>query len=512
MAIDPRTPVLVGAALVQQRGAHPGDGGDAVHLMVEALHGAVADAGAPGLLAAIEQVSTPEGTGGWADPARLVADAAGVRGSRDGSAPVVTVRADVGILQQDLLTDACHRIGRGELDVVAVVGGEAKHRAQQAAAAGVDLAVRPEPAGCRPDRRLSPASLGVHDLEITRNAVTPATSYALMDQAVGHARGRSPEQHRQVLGARWAAFAAVAAANPHAWDRSGPDAAAVLEPTPANRMVSWPYTKLLCSQWNVDQAEALVLCSAAAAERHGVPRDRWVFPHAAATSDHAVPVLQRAQLHACAGADLATARALALAGVGPDDLAHIDLYSCFPVAVEALARPLGLADGAERPLTVTGGMAFGGGPLNNYALHALATMVPLLRADAGSFGLSTSISGFLVKQGVGLWSTSPPAAGFRHEDVSSGTAAALAASDGILPVDEGHVGPATVASWTVVPGRDDPGRAVAVCDVGAGPGRARTLATSHDPDLVAAMGEGDWIGHPVHVDAHGTLLVAGLPR
>jgi acetyl-CoA C-acetyltransferase len=352
-----------------------------------------------------------------------------------------------------------------------------------------------------------PDSLGIHDLELTRNAVTPATAYALIEHARMARLGRTPVQHRDALGRLYAGLASVAAANVNAWDRTPYTAGQIIDPAEDNRIISWPYTKRMCSQWNVDQAAALIVCSVETAERFGVPRDRWVFPWSSASSNHAVPVIQRDAIDASPGADLAAQAALSSAGVGIDDVAHLDLYSCFPAAVQALSDALGVID--DRALTVTGGMSFAGGPLNSYALQAMAELANRLRADPGSIGVSSSVSTYLHKHGFGLWSTRPPEAMFQQDDVS-----AAAAQQAIRPVAADHVGPATVATWTVDHQAGEPFRAVVVCDVelsvdkGAGADGARTLASTGDRAICEAMAAGDWIGTTVDVRPDGSFTLS----
>ena len=113
-----------------------------------------------------------------------------------------------------------------------------------------------------------------------------------------------------------------------------------------------------------------------------MPTDRWVFPLAGTDAHDHWFVSNRIDLCSSPAIRLAGARALELAGVGVDDLAHVDLYSCFPSAVQIAAAELGL--GIDRPLTVTGGMSFAGGPWNNYPCHGIATMAGRLRDDPGS--------------------------------------------------------------------------------------------------------------------------------
>jgi acetyl-CoA C-acetyltransferase len=497
MPLDPRTPVLVGAAAVDQCEDDPTLALEAVELMAEAARAAGRDANVPGLLPTVGMVAVPEGTWSYTDAGRLVAE-------RIGAAGATTVVADVGITQQALVAHALSAVARGDVDVALVVGGEARHRALRARLAGTDAAEATQPEGTRPDVHLRPEGLGIADIELVRNAVTPTTAYALVESARRHHRGWSEDEHRARLGRLYEGMARVAAANPLAWDRRPHSAAELTTPSADNRMIDWPYTKLLCSQWNVDQAAALLVCSVAAAERAGVDRDRWVFPRSSAVADHAVPVVQRPALHGHPNIATATAAALADAGVGGDDLAHVDLYSCFPAAVQAYADAIGLDPWGEpaRPVTVTGGMSLAGGPLNNYVLMALASLVPRLREERGTVGWSSSVSGFLTKAGFGAWSTTPPGAGFRHRDV---TAEAAAAGPPIRPVDADHVGPATVVAWTVDHDRGEPHRAVVVCDTPAG---GRTLASTGEPATCAAMCGGQWIGTTVDVRPDGSFLPA----
>jgi len=232
-------------------------------------------------------------------------------------------------------------------------------------------------------------------------------------------------------------------------------------------MIAEPYTRLLCSQWNVNQSAAVVLAAADAARSAGVPRDRCVFPIAAAGSDLMVPLPLRDDIARWPAFECCI-DALAL---DIDDVAHIDLYSCFPSAVQVQARALGLALDDRRGLTVTGGMTFAGGPLNSYVLHALATLARRLRADPDAIGLSTSVSGMLTKPGVGLWSATPPSSAFVAHDVTD----AARVTTPTRPLDPDAVGSATIAVATRLHDRNGPRATVAVLDL---PNGARTVATS----------------------------------
>ena len=166
-------------------------------------------------------------------------------------------------------------------------------------------------------------------------------------------------------------------------------------------MISFPYPKLCTANMQVDQGAAYIVCSVEAARAAGVPEERWVFPLAGADAHDHWFISHRPELHRSPAIRLAAAAAFELAGVGPDDLGPIDLYSCFPVVVQMAARELGLPiDDPDRPLTLTGGLTFGGGPGNNYTSHGIAQLVGALRAEPGSVGLATGL-GLVRHQALG---------------------------------------------------------------------------------------------------------------
>src|SRR5690606_27749788 len=148
-----------------------------------------------------------------------------------------------------------------------------------------------------------------------------------------------------------------------------------------NPMQAFPYTRNHCSTWNVDQAAALLLCSMGRARELGIPQSTWIYPLASVESNHMVAVSARAGLAECPGARITGRAALKAAGLATADIDLIELYSCFPLAVQTYAEGLGLS--LERDLTVTGGMPFAGGPYNNYFLQATCRAAELLREGRG---------------------------------------------------------------------------------------------------------------------------------
>lgn len=514
MAIDPTTPVLIGAAAVDQRVEEPGGGVDAATLMIRAARAAAADAlgGDPpsvpasarahvaerggrsstgdGLLGSVGWVAALEGTCRYPHPGRLVADAIGAPSAAAHLGPV-------GVAQEEIIARACRAVADGQADVALVVGGETKYRATLAARAGIEATVTEQP-GVPPEPGLPFSAVGVTDLELERGLVEPVAAYAAIDTALAARRGWSADEHRRRLGALWEGFARVAASNPAAWDRTAPSAAEILTPGPENRMVAWPYTRRLASNWNVDQAGALLICSVAEARRRGITEERWVFPLASAVSNHAVPVAQRRRLDRSPGAAAAARAAFDHAGCELGGVDHVDLYSCFPAAVQVFAEELGLPLVPDAAPTVTGGMTFAGGPLNNYVVQALVRLVQLLRAEPGSVGLSTSVSGYVTKQGLGLWSTRPPDSPYRALDVTD----EVAAMDEPVPLGDGGSEPAAVLGHTVMFSRGEPSRVVAVLETAEG---RRTIGWSNDADLAGAAVAGPFVDRRVRVGDDGEL-------
>jgi acetyl-CoA C-acetyltransferase len=332
--------------------------------------------------------------------------------------------------------------------------------------------------------------------EVARGVFLPVQHYPMFDVALRAHDGLTIDEHRRRLGELWSGFSRVAATNPDAWIQREYTAEQIVEPSVDNRMVGFPYTKLMNSNNNVEQGAGLIMCSVERATALGVPRDRWVFLHSGAGAHDHWWVSNRDDLHSSPAIRAAGRRALALAGVGPDDLAHIDLYSCFPSAVQVAARELGL--GLDRQLTVTGGMSFAGGPWNNYVMHSIATMAGLLRSDPGSRGLVTGNGGYLTKHAFGVYSTEPPAEGYRHADCQA-EVDALPRREAV----ESFEGTVEVETYTVMHGRDGgPEQAVAALRT---PDGRRTWGRSDDATLMDALVAEEWVGRSVALDAEGTF-------
>src|SRR3954469_24572920 len=316
MTLDPRTPVLVGAGQFIQRPADLHDALEPLAMMQEAVARAAEDSGQPGIAGKADLIVAVKGAWRYSDPARLVAEKFGAGGAR------TAVTTDGGNTPQMLVNTLARRIAAGDLDVAIVVGAEGIWSRRRMRAQDVDRPVT-EQTGVEPDEVLGAELQMSSEHERQRGFEMPVHFYPTFESAVRHARGESIDEHRTRISKLWEGFNRVAVQNPYAWFRTPMTAEEIREPSPDNRMVGFPYTKAMNSNWDLDQGAALILCSARAAEDAGIVRDRWVFPHSG-TDAHDTPLVSnRDSLAESPGMRAAGRRALELAGIGPDDLAHI---------------------------------------------------------------------------------------------------------------------------------------------------------------------------------------------
>ena len=494
-ALAPRTPVIIGVGQWSNRVDHGEPAVEPIEMMAEALRRAAADSGAqsdplPGA-DAVRILSMFSRR--YRNTARLVAERIGAHPRDEAISPIG------GNEPQALVSQACLDIAAGDADTVLICGAEAWRTRSSTPPDELGWTTEDDSV---PQARLTAPEVELnHPAEVARHLYMPTQVYPLFEQALRHRAGRSVDDHLVHVGELWAGFAAVAADNPHAWIRDGLSAEQIRTPGPRNRWVAWPYTKVMNANNAVEQSAALIVCSAERATALGVPRDRWVFPQAGTQAHDTYAVSHRPDLASSGAVRVAARELFALAGRGVDDVAHVDLYSCFPSAVQIAADEIGL--GLDRPLTVTGGLSFAGGPWNNYVTHSIATMVGLLRAEPGALGLVTANGGYVTKHALGLYSTEPPADGFRWADVQD-EVDTLPTRQLCEAVDDGVGAAVTVESWVVVHGREgEPERVLAATLLDDG---RRAWASSDDEATVAEMRSGaEQIGRHVKVDAAGLL-------
>ena len=443
---DGRAPVLIGVA---QRSVRPGEAGvgslplagasDPLALLEAVARAAGEDAGlGAAALAAVDSIGLVDSLGWYPQNGpRLLAERLGAHPRRE---LVTGVGGDTPLV---LVNHVARGIARGEIDVALLGGTHVIRTLRSARTKGVQL---PIPLGGEgKPTAVTESKPGHSPREERYGLVLPSTIYPLFENALRARRGLDLEEHRRRMGALMEPLTRVAAANPHAWFPQARSAEELTKPSAENRMIAFPYPKYLNAVIETDQAAALLLCSASAARRLGVPEERVVhwWGGGQAVEDPWF-ASERPDFAACPSLRRAAQTALAEAGVALGEVGSLDLYSCFPVALEMACEELGLAEDDSRGLSVTGGLPYAGGPGNDYCLHALAAMVERLR-ERGGVGLVTGNGWYLTKHSASVLSARP------RDAALPASAAAAAEPPSAPPVAfaEEAAGEAALETYTV---------------------------------------------------------------
>jgi acetyl-CoA C-acetyltransferase len=445
MSISGRTPVIIGVGQVTSRpqasdtyATRP----TPLTLMTEALERAALDTGTADVLLHLDEL-VAIGSFTWhpRDPALLVAESLGIT-TRTRLTPTG------GNIPQKLVHESARRILSGELDAIAVVGSEAMSASAMARREGVptnwptqdDSVAKPELV--EEDRIPFTAD------EYANGLTLPVEVYPLFENARRARLNLTIEEQRRRISELWANFALVARDNPYAWITSAPSAETIGTPSESNRMVAFPYMKMLVANLPVDMGASYIMTSYEKALAFGVSRDKMIFPQAGSDATDHWFVSERPQLDASPAMQNIW-KSLQGFGESSDTFTHMDLYSCFPTVVQTAGDVLGIdVFDAERIPTVTGGLTFGGGPGNNYVTHSICSTVDALRENPDGRGLVTGLGWFSTKHAWGTYRAAPPEVPFQwrgaQRDVESLPKCALRQDDGGV----------TIESYTVTHGRN----------------------------------------------------------
>ena len=485
--MNPNTPIIVGVAHIEQRVSDPLAGKEAIDLMVEAVEKAASDAGSLAILSSVNSVRVVRGIWRYKQPAGYVAEKIGSPGAEKFGT------CFGGNMVQHAVSTSAIDIAAGTHDLIVLTGAEVGNSQAKAMKADVELPFTPVEGPY--DRMLGKEEPMSCDAEKNRQILSPIQMYPIFENALRYARGESVEEHINRVSELWAGFSKVAGGNPDAWISDPVDAETIRTAGPGNRMVSFPYPKLMNSNNAVDMSAAIIMCSVQKAQSLGISSDKWVYPWTGTDAHDTYFVSERNNLYSSPAIRIAGKKALDLAGMDIHDIDLVDVYSCFPSAVQVAANELGLS--YDRPLTVTGGLTFGGGPMNNYVMHSIVRMVRLLREAPGDKGFITANGGYLTKHAFGVYSAEAPSVDFQHADVQ-----AEVNQEPTREWLDDHRGEATVESYTVMFGVNGPEVAHAACLTSDG---KRTWANCVESNVVAAMTKEGFCGRSVMIDGAGTM-------
>jgi acetyl-CoA C-acetyltransferase len=275
--------------------------------------------------------------------------------------------------------------------VAAVCGAEAQSTATKAQRAGIDLPWTPfahdvpEPKRGAAFQKPMAVKLGVF---------TPVTVYPFYEAATSAHWGQTPREAMAESGRLWSTYSKAAAENPSAWLKRRFTPEEITTPTPDNRLIAWPYTKLMVANPTVNMGAAILMTSLAKARAAGVSEDRLVHVWGGASAEDPRDYLTRDQFIQSHAQNAVLGAVTDIVGGDARAFDAIELYSCFPCVPKMARRTLGL--GPDMQPTVTGGLTFFGAPLNTYMTHAACAMVRKLRGG-GKLGLLYGQGGFVTK-------------------------------------------------------------------------------------------------------------------
>ena len=388
-------PVLIGVGSLQQKGSFD-ELDEALILMEKVTLGAIKDTEAPRISEYIDEIQVPKGYWAYRDPGKWIAE-------RHGFSNAKTSVTKIGVLQQNLINSACKKIINGDIRASLIVGGEARFKIIQALKEGKDF--NETELNQNPDNYVKAKEELYVPEEIEVLGMMAVGYYAILESAMRFKTKKTLSDHEIFLGKYYERFSQIASKNPHAWNKKIFSSDEIRIPANKNQRIAYPYNKLHNSSWNVNQASALILTNEELADRLNVPQIKRVYPLVASETNHMIGVIQRPDLTAPIGLKLAADYLLATSEKNQIYPSMYELYSCFPIAVQLFAEALKVDDAKDK--TITGGMPFAGGPLNNYMLHSTIQTVMKIREKNDEIGLVTCVSGMMTKQALAIWGKDP---------------------------------------------------------------------------------------------------------
>jgi acetyl-CoA C-acetyltransferase len=400
---DDRIPVIVGVGEIVDRPKEIAEGLEPLILLEQALKRAEADSGGKllGEIGSLDIVNFLSWR--YRDPEIALADRLGIKpkhayyGPVGGESPI------------RYLHEAAQRIARGECSVAAVCGAEAQSTATKAERAGIALPWTPFAHDVPEPKR---GAAFQKPMAVTLGVFRPITVYPFYEAATSAHWGQTPREAMAESGELWSRYSEAASPNPNAWLKRRFTPEEITTPTPDNRLIAWPYTKLQVANPTVNMGAAVLLTSLVKARAAGIAEDRLVHIWGGASAEEPRDYLIRDQFFESHPQNAVLRAILDLAGGDGKAFDAIELYSCFPCVPKMARRTLGLGAGVQP--TVTGGLTFFGAPLNTYMTHAACAMVRKLRNGA-KLGLLYGQGGFVTKHHALVLSRQAPQGALAQE-------------------------------------------------------------------------------------------------
>ena len=467
-----KKPVVIGLGITQQKGSYA-ELDEALFLMEKVAMRAINDCGNSKIKDFIDVIDIPKGFWRYRDPGKWIAE-------KNNFSNAKTSVNKIGVLQQHLINNTCNKIIKGEIRAGLILGGESRAKMIAALKEGVEY--KEMELSTNPDQYVKAKDDLYGEGEAEALGLMAVGYYAVMESAMRKSKSLTLKEHEDYLGSMYAEFSEIASKNQYAASDKSISKDQIMLANNDNKPMAYPYNKYHCTSWNVSQASAILICEEELADQLNISKQKRIYPMASSETNHMIALIQRPSLISSAGLKLASEKINEVVDENSINLDFIDLYSCFPVAVQQFENVLNLNTKISK--TITGAMPFAGGPLNNYMLHATVQALLKLRNQSGN-SLITGVSGMMTKQSFCLWSSEYQIP-FYHVDVTK-KAQQL---DKPIPISKAKHGNGIVIGYTVLYEGTQPSLGVFYIEDSQG---ERKVVTSQDKEIISSMREKEWI-------------------
>ena len=470
--------VVIGVSAIQQKGDFE-NLDEALFLMDQAVKEALSDSGNKSIKDHIDEIRIPKGFWRYRDPGKWIAK------NNDFKTIPTTYVTKIGVLQQNLINEACLKIENGEINASIILGGEARYKQLRSVIEKKEYFETKLDEN--PDFYIKAKEDLYGDEELEELGAMAVGYYATMETALRKNDNENIEEHQNNIASMYEEFSKVASNNEDAWLDHPYSKKEILETSKKNKMLAYPYNKLHCTSWNVNQSAALIICSEELANKLEIDNKKRVYPISSSENNHMIAIQQRPKLYESLGMIYAAKSINRMMEQLDIRLDAYDLYSCFPAAVKMFSKSLEL--GSEIPKTITGSMPYAGGPLNSFVIHSTVKMIQKIRALEARHGLVTGVSGMMTKQSFCVWGKEYQER-FIFDDVTE------KAKLDEKPVELSNIaeGEGEIIGYTIIEGSEHASKAVLYLDDEK---KHRKVVSSLDKNFINLLMEEEWVGKKV---------------
>ena len=467
--------VVIGISAIQQKGNFE-NLDEALHLMDKAAKEALSDSGNELVKDYIDEIRIPKGFWRYRDPGKWIA-----RNNNFKNIPTTYV-TKIGVLQQNLINEACQKIETGEINASIILGGEARFKQLRAVIEKKEYFETKLDEN--PDFYIKAKEDLYGDDELAELGAMAVGYYAIMETAIRKNDGEGIEEHQNNIALMYEEFSKIASENKDGWLNHPYAKEDILETSKKNKMLAYPYNKLHCTSWNVNQSAAIIICSEELANELEIDNKKRVYPISSSENNHMIAIQQRPKLYESLGMTYAANSINKMIERLDIKLDAYDLYSCFPAAIKMFTKSIGLD--SEIPKTVTGSMPYAGGPLNSFVIHSTVKMIQKIRALEVKYGLITGVSGMMTKQSFCVWGKE-----YKEHFIFDDVTERAKLNESPIELSNISEGKGEIIGYTIIEGSENAAKAVLYLDDEK---KHRKVVSSMDKNFINLLTEEEWVG------------------